>query len=126
MDFEHVFGMKNMCPVDHEPFCVTSDNLVSYYQYAFLCWFLYLYCYYLHHHLNNIWNSDKFIQNEEHEEICSKDDKVVNIEYYETDTYAIQNIQDEMDSIRKTVKKLKKKIKKIQKGFYIETNNNED
>jgi hypothetical protein len=41
--------------------------------------------------------------------------KVVNIEYHETDTFAIQHIQDDIASIRKTVKKLKKKIKKIQK-----------
>jgi cell division protein FtsB len=60
------------------------------------------------------------------EEVCSRDEKVVNIEYHETDTYAIQNIQDEMDSMKKTVKMLKKKIKKMQKGFHIDIDSDQD
>ena len=68
MDFEHMIGMQNMCPIEHEPFCMTNDNISLYYQYGFLCWFMYLYCYYLHNHLNNIWNSDKFMENYEDNE----------------------------------------------------------
>ena len=99
MEFEQMIGIQNMCPVDHEPYCVTNQSIEMFYQYGFLSWLLYLYCSYLHEHFTKIWNCHEYMSDDEDDEFGQssheedENEKVVNIEYTGYDNYSIKSMQ---------------------------------